>query len=90
MVILAKYLPPNQVKSNTFWRSNKNNIPLVIKNRSIQRKAMELPLDIEKEKKIKISLDKRMQSMLKKLKSKGIEYEIQVSIIVFSCNQYYW
>lgn len=79
IVFTAKYLPPNQVKSNTFWRCNKNNVPLTIKNRSIQRKAMERPLDPEKNKKCKISLDKRMKSFQKKLKSKGIEYEIQVS-----------
>jgi hypothetical protein len=67
------------VKSNTFWRSDKKNIPLTAKNRSIQRKAMEIPLDFEKQKKIKSSLEKRVLSKQKKFKSKGIEYEIQVS-----------
>uniref|UniRef100_A0A2S2NF60 MKI67 FHA domain-interacting nucleolar phosphoprotein-like n=1 Tax=Schizaphis graminum TaxID=13262 RepID=A0A2S2NF60_SCHGA len=49
-ILVAKYLSPNQVKSNTFWRCNKNQIPLTIKNRSIQRKAMERPLNPEQEK----------------------------------------
>lgn len=80
-LFLAKYLPPNQVKSNTFWRCNKNRVPLTIKNRSMQRKAMERPLDPEKEQKVKTSLNKRILSMQKKLKSKGIEYDIQVSMI---------
>jgi len=78
-VFLAKYLPPNQVKSNTFWRCNKNQIPLTIKNRSIQRKAMERPLNPEQEKQSKAALKRRIQSLQKKLKSKGIEYEVQVS-----------
>ncbi|XP_025418651.1 uncharacterized RNA-binding protein C1827.05c [Sipha flava] len=77
-ILVAKYLPPNQVKSNTFWRSDKKNIPLTAKNRSIQRKAMEIPLDFEKQKKIKSSLEKRVLSKQKKFKSKGIEYEIQI------------
>ncbi|CAH1739021.1 MKI67 FHA domain-interacting nucleolar phosphoprotein-like [Aphis gossypii] len=79
-ILVAKYLPPNQVKSNTFWRCNKNKIPLTIKNRSIQRKAMERPLDPEQEKQSKVALKKRIKSLQKKLKSKGIEYEVQVAV----------
>lgn len=83
LFFLAKYLPPDQVKSNTFWRCDKNNIPLTIKNRSIQRKAMERPLDPKKEKQNKTLLDKRLRSLQKKLKNNGIEYDIQVSILLF-------
>lgn len=81
LFFLAKYLPPDQVKSNTFWRCDKNNIPLTIKNRSIQRKAMERPLDPKKEKQNKTLLDKRLRRLQKKLKSNGIDYDIQVSIL---------
>lgn len=77
----AKYLPSNQVKSNTFSHCNKRNIPLTIKNRSIQRKAMDRPLDPKKEKLNKTLLSKRLNRVQKKLKSKGIEYDIQVSIL---------
>lgn len=80
-IYLAKYLPPNEVKSNTFWRCNKNRIPLTIKNRSIQRKAMERLLGPEKDQQIKKLLNKRVQSLQKKMKSKGIEYDVQVSAI---------
>ncbi|XP_022163344.1 MKI67 FHA domain-interacting nucleolar phosphoprotein-like [Myzus persicae] len=79
-ILVAKYLAPNQVKSNTFWRCNKNNIPLTIKNRSIQRKAMERPLAPEQEKQSKAALKRRIQSLQKKLKSKGIEYEVQIEV----------
>ncbi|XP_026808329.1 MKI67 FHA domain-interacting nucleolar phosphoprotein-like [Rhopalosiphum maidis] len=79
-ILVAKYLPPNQVKSNTFWRCNKNQIPLTIKNRSIQRKAMERPLNPEQEKRSKAALKRRIQSLQKKLKSKGIEYEVQIEV----------
>ncbi|KAL4120500.1 hypothetical protein QTP88_013182 [Uroleucon formosanum] len=79
-ILVAKYLPPNQVKSNTFWRCNKNNIPLTIKNRSIQRKTMERPLDPAKEKQSKAALKRRVQSLQKKLKSKGIEYDVQIEV----------
>lgn len=78
---LAKYLPPNEVKSNTFWHRKKNQVPLTIKNRSILRKAMERPLGSEKEKKKKVLLNKRVRQLQKKLKGKGIEYDVQVRII---------
>lgn len=77
-ILVAKYIPSNQVKSNTFWRCNKNIIPLTIKNRSIQRKAMDKPLDPQKEKLNKTLLSKRLDRLQKKLKSKGIEYDIQI------------
>jgi len=77
-ILVAKYLPPDQVKSNTFWRTNTSKIPLTIKNRSIQRKAMNKHLDPEKETKCKKSLNKRVRSLQKKLKNKGIDYEIQM------------
>lgn len=79
-ILVAKYLPPNQVKSNTFWRCNKNNIPLTIKNRSIQRKAMERPLNPEQEKQSKAALRKRIASLQNKLKSKGIVYDVQIEV----------
>lgn len=81
--ILAKYLPPSQVKSNTFWRCNKSQIPLTIKNRSIQRKAMERSLDPEQVKKSQVLITKRIRTLQKKLKSKGIEYDVQVSIMFY-------
>jgi len=40
---------------------------------------MERPLDPKKEKQCKIALKRRIQSLQKKLKSKGIEYDVQVS-----------
>lgn len=42
---------------------------------------MERPLDPKKEKQSKIALKRRVQSLQKKLKSKGIEYDVQVSYI---------
>lgn len=71
------------MKSKTFWRSNKNKIPLTIKNRSIQRKAAGRPLDSKKEKKSNKSLNKRLRVLQEKLKTEGIEYEIQVSSDTF-------
>lgn len=67
------------MKSNSFWRCNKKQIPLTIKNRSIQRKSMEILLDPAKVKQKKYSLNKHLQSLQSKLKKKGIKYEIQVS-----------
>jgi len=40
---------------------------------------MERPLNSEQEKQSKVALKKRIKSLQKKLKSKGIEYEVQVS-----------
>lgn len=54
---------------------------MTIKNRSIQRKAMDRPLNSEQEEQSLSLLNKRMKRFQKKLKSKGIEYEIQVSIL---------
>jgi len=71
------------VKSNTFWRCNKKKIPLTIKNRSIQRKAAEKPLNSKKEKKYNKLLNKRLQVLQNKLETKGIDYEIQVNSDTF-------
>jgi len=54
---------------------------LTIKNRSIQRKLIEKPLNSEEEKKQKMLLSKRLRKLQRSLKNKGIEYDIQVSII---------
>lgn len=43
---------------------------------------MERPLDPAKEKQSKAALKRRIQSLQKKLKSKGIEYDVQVSSIL--------
>jgi len=75
-ILVAKYLP--QVKSNTFSRCNKNSIPLTIKNRSIQRKKMDKPLDAKEEKLNKRLLIRRLNRVQNKLKSKGIEYDVQI------------
>jgi len=77
-ILVAKYLPSNEVKKNTFWRCNKDQVPLTIKNRSILRKAMERPLDSKKEKKKKVLLNKHVRQLEKKLKSKGIEFDVQI------------
>lgn len=42
---------------------------------------MERPLDSVKEKQSKAALKRRIQTLQKKLKSKGIEYDVQVSVI---------
>lgn len=55
---------------------------MTIKNRSIQRKTMERQLDPKEDKEIKILLSKRVRSLQKKLKSKGLEYDVQVSVIL--------
>lgn len=71
-----KYLTPDEVKKNTFWRKDK--IPLTIKNRIILKKDMDAkgdPIKIQKR------LSKRYYSYQKKLENKGLEYEIQVSMI---------
>lgn len=44
---------------------------------------MERLLGPEKDKQIKELLNKRLRSLQKKMKSKGIEYDIQVSVIYF-------
>jgi len=77
-ILVAKYLPSNEVKKNTFWRCNKNQVPLTIKNRSILRKAMERPLGSKKEKEKKVLLNKHVRQLEKKLKSKGIEFDVQI------------
>jgi len=43
---------------------------------------MERPLDPAQEKQSKAALKRRIQSLQKKLKSKGIEYDVQVSSIL--------
>ncbi|XP_050431948.1 uncharacterized protein LOC126840331 [Adelges cooleyi] len=77
-IIKAKYLSPDEIRKTTFRYCNKKSIPLVIKNRSIQRKIMERPLDPEREEKSKMALEKRLKAFKKKLNNKGISYEIQM------------
>jgi len=43
---------------------------------------MERPLDPAQEKQSKAALKRRIQSLQKKLKSKGIEYDVQESIFI--------
>lgn len=66
-----------------FKYSNKNKIPLTIKNRSIQRKKAEKLLSPQKEIKCQLLLNKHVRKLQKKLKTKGIEYEIQVCNVIF-------
>lgn len=56
---------------------------MTIKNRSIQRKKVEKLLNPEKEIKCQLLLNKHVRKLQTKLKTKGIEYEIQVCEVIF-------
>lgn len=75
---LVKYLAPDEVKYNTFWRKNISKIPLTVRNRTALRKSMNTLKDPEI---MQDKLSKRYTRFQNKLKSKGLEYEIQVSMI---------
>ncbi|VVC34453.1 Hypothetical protein CINCED_3A003074 [Cinara cedri] len=77
-ILKTKYLAPNEVKKNTFWRKNRSTVPLTIQNRIKQRKLLNTPLDPEQEVEEKAKLSKREALFKEKIKSKGLDYEFQL------------